>query len=504
MSRAVLDALALELAGAEAPASLVAGALVGGRGETIAVEDPAAGAPAFAYPDAGAEVAADALAAASEGARDWQKLSASARGEVLWRAAGLVRGVAEKLATLEAASTGKPIRDARIEVGRVADMLAYYAGFADKLTGDVVPVPTTHLNLVLREPLGTILQITPWNAPIFTAGWQIAPALAAGNAVVLKPSELTPLSSIALARLLHQAGVPPAALNVVAGLGATAGARLASDPGVGKTVFIGSVGTGRKVAALAAAAGRPALLELGGKSANIVFADADLARAAKAAQGAIFAAAGQSCTAGSRLLVQREVYGQVLEWVAAGARRLRVGPPLDPATEVGPINNRAQCDRILRAIAGGLKDGARLVCGGGPPAGAGPGFFLAPTILADVAPSSAIVREEVFGPVLAVLPFTDEAEAVGLANASPFDLAGAVWTRDGARAHRVARALRAGTVWVNGYRALSVMSPFGGMAGSGFGRSSGRDVMLEYTQAKSIWVETDEASPIPFGYGPAD
>ncbi|MEM1307836.1 MAG: aldehyde dehydrogenase family protein, partial [Pseudomonadota bacterium] len=383
---------------------------------------------------------------------------------------------------------------------------AYYAGFADKLTGDVIPVPTSHLNIVMREPLGTIVQLTPWNAPIFTAGWQLAPALAAGNAVVLKPSELTPASSVALVKLLHEAGVPTGAVNVIAALGQTGGQRLVSDSGVGKVVFIGSVDTGHRVASAAAAAGRPSLLELGGKSANIVFADADLERAAKAAQAAIFAAAGQSCTAGSRLLIERPAYEQLTKWVAEGASRLVVGQPLDPATEVGPINNRRQFDRINSMIVAGREAGARLVTGGGRPdrADCAEGFFVSPTVFADVTPEMVLAREEIFGPVLSVIPFNSEEEAIALANAGEFDLAGAVWTQDIMRAHRVAGALRAGTVWVNAYRSLSVMSPFGGMHGSGFGRSSGRDVMLEYTQAKSVWIETDAAAPLPFGYGPND
>ncbi len=492
--------------GRTAPASLIGGDWFDGAGAEITVEDPGTGKAAFTYRDGGPEAALASLDAAQAGGEAWRALTASARAEVLWTASRLVRERGEALAGLEALSAGKPIRDTRVEVARVAEMLAYYAGFADKLTGDVVPVPTSHLNIVTRDPLGTIVQLTPWNAPVFTAGWQIAPALAAGNAVVLKPSELTPASSLALARLLHEAGVPPGALNVVAGLGATSGERLVTDARAGKVVFIGSVATGRRVAAAAASAGRPALLELGGKSANIVFADADLARAAKAAQAAIFAAAGQSCTAGSRLLVERPAYDKMVEWVSAGAGRLAVGRPLDPATEVGPINNRRQFEHVTRLIETGRNEGARLVAGGGRPDGepCAEGFYVAPTVFADVTDKMTIAREEIFGPVLTVLPFDDEAEALAIANSGEFDLAGAVWTRDVTRAHRVARSLRAGTVWVNAYRSLSVMSPFGGIRGSGFGRSSGRDVMLEYTQPKSIWIETDDAAPLPFGYGPQD
>lgn len=481
--------------------SLVGGAPLGGAGDTVAVENPATGTLAYTYRDGGAETAAAALAAAEEGAAAWQAFTASRRGEILYEASRRIRAAAGDLAVLESATAGKPIRDARVEVAKVADMFAFYAGYADKVFGDVVPVATSHLNLVTREPIGPVVALTPWNAPIFTAGWQLAPALAAGCPVVLKPSELTAPSSVALVRLLHEAGVPATAAGVVAGLGATAGARLVGDEGVGKVVFIGSVGTGRKVAAAAALAGRPSLLELGGKSANIVFADADLKRAARAAQGAIFAAAGQSCTAGARLLVERPAYEQLVDWIAAGADRLRVGDPQDPATEVGPINNRRQFERVASLVATGEREGARRVTGGVAD-GAGGGFYVRPTVFADVAPEMTIAREEIFGPVLCVTPFDTEAEAIALANGGAFDLAGAVWTRDIFRGHRVARALRAGTVWVNGYRALSVLTPFGGLRGSGFGRSSGIDAMREYTQAKSVWVETDAEATAPFGYGP--
>ncbi|MEM6846820.1 MAG: aldehyde dehydrogenase family protein [Pseudomonadota bacterium] len=483
--------------------SLIDGAVFEGSGDPVVVDDPATGAERLRYRDGGQDAAAAALDSAQQGGRAWRALSPSRRGEVLVEASQRIRAAAEDLALLECASAGKPIRDTRAEAQKVAEMFAFYAGFADKLLGDVVPVPTSHLNIVTREPFDTVVQLTPWNAPLFTAGWQLAPALAAGCAAVLKPSELTPSSSLALARILHEAGVPAGAVNVVAGLGGTAGARLVSDERAGRVVFIGSVPTGRRVAAAAAGAGRPALLELGGKSANIVFADADLKRAARAAQGAIFAAAGQSCTAGSRLLVQRPVYDQMVEWVSKAAARLVVGRPSDPATEVGPINNRRQFERVCGLIETGVNEGARLMTGG-PAADLAPGFFVRPTVFADVTRDMTIASEEIFGPVLAISPFDDEEEALALANGGVFDLAGAVWTRDVYRAIRMAKSIRAGTVWVNGYRSLSVMSPFGGMRGSGFGRSSGIDVMHEYTQAKSLWIETDETAVAPFGYGPED
>jgi len=482
--------------------SLIGDGIAAGQGGAVELVDPARETVSFAYADCGVQGADAAVAAAASGLRAWQALTASGRGRVLWAVGALVRARAESLATMEAAIAGKPIRDARVEVAKVAEMFEYYAGWADKIAGDVVPVPTTHLNYVRREPVGIVAQITPWNAPIFTAGWQIAPALAAGNAVVLKPSELTPVTSVCLGLLAREAGVPAGAVNVLAGLGATAGKAVVAHPAVGKIVFVGSPETGRAIAAAAARNARPCLLELGGKSANIVFPDADLARASKGAQAAIFAGAGQSCTAGSRLIVHRSVRDRLVESIAAAARRLRVGEPLDPATEIGPIANRPQFERVAAMVEDGRRTGATVVCGGGRAQGHARGFFYAPTVLAGLTPDMGVVRDEIFGPVLSVLEFDDEDEAVALANGGAFDLAGAVWTRDVARAHRMAAKVRAGSFWINGYRTLSVMTPFGGMHGSGYGRSSGSDAMLEYTQAKSVWVETDDTSPQPFGYAP--
>ncbi|TVQ54804.1 MAG: aldehyde dehydrogenase family protein [Rhodobacteraceae bacterium] len=479
-------------------ASLIDGEMVAGGGAAITLIDPATEQTLGAYPDAGAALADAAHRAAERGGAAWRAMTPTARGATLARAATLIERDAERIAAVESLTAGKPIRDARAETARVAEMFRYYAGWADKIEGRVIPVASGHLNVVTPEPLGTIVQITPWNAPVFTAGWQLAPALAAGNAAILKPSEWTPVTSIMLGRLLIGAGAPKGAVSVIAGFGHTVGAALVADRRCGKAVFVGSVAAGRKVAALAAGAGRPALLELGGKSANVVFADADLEAAATAALGAIFGAAGQSCTAGSRLLVERPVYDAMLEKVARGAEALRVGPPSDPDTQMGPVHSARQRDAILAMIAQAQADGARLVAGGG--ALERPGCFVAPTVFADVTPEMRIAQEEVFGPVLAVMPFDGEAEAVAIANGSAFDLAGAVWTRDGAKGLRVARALRAGSVWVNGYRTISAQSPFGGMRGSGYGRSSGAEVLAEYTQAKSLWLDAGAAAPA-FGYG---
>jgi len=479
--------------------SLIGGELCAGNGEAITLLDPATEQELCTYRDGGSEHAQQAVEAAQQGAQEWQTFTASQRGRILWTVGQHIRAQADPLALLESRNAGKPIRDARVEVGKVAEMFDYYAGWADKLHGETIPVPTSHLNYTLRQPHGVVAQLTPWNAPIFTAGWQIAPALAAGNAVVLKPSELTPLSSLCLARLAQQAGVPANALNVLAGLGPTAGDTLVRHPALGKVVFVGSPTTGQRIAAAANEALTPCLLELGGKSANIIFADADLKRAAIAAQGAIFAAAGQSCTAGSRLLVQRAVYDEVIERVARGAEQLTLGPPQDPATEVGPIQNAQQYRSIQTRLQAGLANGAELITGGARPDQFTRGYFFAPTVV-KTNHQNPLAQEEIFGPVLSVIPFADETEALALANASAFDLAGAVWTNNPARAHRVAAQLRAGTVWINSYRALSVMSPFGGLKGSGYGRSSGYDALLEYTRPKSIWLETADDPPQAFGY----
>lgn len=479
--------------------NFIGGSLIEGDGESFTLINPATEDIITSYREAGASLAAQAHEAAQKGGTAWRRLTASARGAILFEISRLIRRDAELIAKVESHCAGKPIRDCRVEVAKVADMFSYYAGWADKIEGRVIPVPTSHLNIVEREPLGTIVQLTPWNAPVFTAGWQIAPALAAGNAVILKPSEWTPITSLMLAQCAREAGLPDGALNIVVG-GAVTGSALVASPHCGKAVFIGSVTTGRAVAALAAQAGRPALLELGGKSANIIFADCDLSRAVKAAQGAIFAAAGQSCTAGSRLLVERSVHDRVVEALRIAAGQLKLGDPSLDTTEIGPLHSQRQFDRIHAIIERAQAQGAHCVAGGGRPSHLEKGYFLSPTILTQAQPGMEIFDAEIFGPVLAITSFDTEAEAIALANQGEFDLAGAVWSGDGTRAVRVARAMRAGSVWINGYRTLSVQSPFGGMRGSGFGRSSGYDVMLEYTQPKSIWIETDDHAPIAFGY----
>lgn len=496
-------ALLAELLPGGTVGSLVDGAVLPGTGERLDLVNPADGRTLLEYADAGPPAVDAAMAAARTAQGQWWGMTAAARGRAMWDVARLVRRHADALAELETVSAGKPIRDTRGEVAKVAEMFEYYAGWADKLHGDVIPVPSGHLNYTRPEPFGTVVQITPWNAPVFTAGWQIAPAICAGNAVVLKPSELTPLTSLALGRLCGMAeGMPRGLVSVLAGAGPSTGAAAVAHRDTRLVVFVGSAEAGAQIAAAAARNIVPSVLELGGKSGNIVFADADLGRAVVGAQAAIFGGAGQSCVAGSRLLVQRSVHAELVARLARAAGHIPIGAPTDAATQIGPINNRRQWGKIASMVKDAVEGGSQVAAGGGCPAALREtgGFFFAPTILDGVAPDAAIAREEVFGPVLAVLPFDTEEEAVALANDTPFGLAGAVWTNDVGRAHRVAAAVRAGTFWINGYKTINVASPFGGFGRSGFGRSSGRDALMAYTQTKSVWVETAANPGVAFGY----
>ncbi|MFI7444951.1 aldehyde dehydrogenase family protein [Nonomuraea indica] len=466
-----------------------------GAGAMIELVDPACGEVAALWRDPGAEGARTAvgLAAAAFGA--WTALGPAGRAQVLRTAAQLVEANAGELALLETSTTGKPLRDSTAEVRAIVQMCWYYAGWAERINGETLGVSADFHAYTLRQPFGVVTAVTPWNAPLLTAAANALPPLAAGNTVVIKPSEFTPASTIRLARLMREAGAPLGTLVAAPGLGPTTGATLTTDERVGKVIFIGSVETGRDVAAAAARAGIPSVLELGGKSANVVFADADLDAAAAGALAAVFSSAGQSCQAGSRLLVQREAGEALFERMLAGIGRLRVGDPLDPATEIGPIMHRAQYDRVGRLLEKGLEQGARCLNDTKPPArlAEGPlrgGNWMMPVMLGDVSTDNPLEHTEIFGPVLCTATFTDEAEALARANGTRFGLVGAVWTRDAARAHRFAAATQAGTFYINCYKVGHPSAPFGGFKASGWGRASGRGVIEEFTQSQAVWLPT--------------
>jgi aldehyde dehydrogenase (NAD+) len=482
--------------------SLVDGEIIAGDGSTITLQDPTTGAALLDYTSAGPGLVAQATSSAARAQSLWQALSGAERGRRLWGIAPLLRQNAEHLARLESAQTGKPLRDTRAEVARVAEMAEYWAGWCDKIEGRIIPVPSGHTVMVRREALGVVLAITPWNAPIFTAGWNVFPALAAGNAVVLKPSEFTPLTSLALGLLAEKAGLPRGLFQVIAGPGQGTGAALLAAPEIAKVVFVGGVAAGRAVATSAAARGLPSLLELGGKSANIVFDDADFASAIQGAQQAIYAGSGQSCVAGSRLLVQRNLHDRFVAALAEAQRRIRLGDPMDAATEMGPVANARQFAHVRELLAAGAASGAAVMAAARPGALPEGGFWVPPTLLAGLSNEARPAQEEIFGPVVAAIPFDNEDEAIALANATPFGLAGAVWTRDLGRAHRVAARVRAGTFWVNGYRTIHVSVPFGGFGASGHGRSSGQEVLAELTQSKAIWIDTAQEPALGFGHKP--
>lgn len=480
-----------------------AGSILTGTGAPIDLIDAASGQTVTSYRDPGAAGADTVLAAAAEGAKVWGAKNPFERAVILRAVALNISDHQEELAVLETVTTGKPLRDTRAEAAKVAEMFGYYAGWADKVTGQTIPVPGDWLTYTRRVPWGVVVAITPWNAPLFTGGWNSAAPLAAGNAVVIKPSEFTPLSTLRLAQLAEEAGLPRGVFSVGVGLGATMGDALTRDPRVRKVSFIGSVPTGRRVAVAAAEAGKPVILELGGKSANIVFADADLDRAADGVVGAIFSGAGQSCVAGSRLLVEGSIHRELVRRITSRVAALRIGDPLDPETEIGPIISRQQLGTIQKLIGAGIDDGARRLSGADLPDNLanGPlarGHWVMPTVLDGVTSENTVEATEIFGPVLGVGVFDTEEEAIQRANGTNFGLAGAVWTSDVSRAHRVAAAVNAGTFWVNSYKTIHVAVPFGGFGDPGHGRSSGPGVLDEYTQQKAVWVPTQPAgAPFP-------
>lgn len=471
--------------------------LIAGSGELIDLFDPSTGEALVQYRDAGVQLVEAAVSTAELAQKKWIRNSATNRGNCLYQVGQKIQEQVDSLAAIESMISGKPISDCRAEISKVAEMFVYYAGWCDKLHGEVIDVPTSHLNFTQNSPYGVVAQITPWNAPAFTCGWQVAPAIAAGNSVVLKPSEYTPFSSLIIAKLLAEvADIPSGLVNILGGLGTTTGQALTGHKDVNKIIFVGSPQAGRQVAQNGAKNGIPCVLELGGKSANIVFEDARLKDAIRGVQTAIFSAAGQSCVAGSRLLIQKSIAPPFINQLLKSTNKIVMGLPEGETTQLGPLQNRQQFEKVSMMIEQALAEGAKLLCGGALTSpvcdNSRLGYYIKPTILGNVHPEMAIAQSEVFGPVLAVINFEDEFDAVALANNTKFGLAGAVWTENLAKALRVTQQLRAGTIWINSYKALNVMSPFGGFDQSGHGRSSGLAGLHEYVTTKSIWVETAE------------
>jgi len=440
-----------------------------------------------------------AVAAAREAFPAWKRMAAAERGRLLLKLADAIEADAPYLSELETIDTGHPIRDTRnLDVPRTAAAFRYFGGIADKVQGTIIPVEPGFLNYVTREPLGVVGAIVPWNFPLLFTSWKMGPALAAGNTVVLKQAELTPLSTLRIARLMAEVGFPAGVVNIVPGYGATAGQYLAEHKGINKVAFTGSTVTGRKIVQASAGNLKRVQLELGGKGANIVFDDASLDAAVGGSAFAVFHNQGQACIAGSRLLLHEKIADAFLEKFLALTRSIRIGNPLDPETEMGPLTSTGHRDRVLNYIEVARQQGSEILTGGAKPDDPGlqAGCYVLPTVV-TAKPSDRVCQEEVFGPFVSVTRFKDEAEVIDIANATEYGLGGGLWTRDLQRGHRVASAINTGMVWVNSYKRVNPGSPFGGVGQSGYGREMGFEAMHDYTDAKSVWVNVD-AQIAPF------
>jgi acyl-CoA reductase-like NAD-dependent aldehyde dehydrogenase len=467
-------------------------------GKTFDTIDPYTLAPWARVPDAGVEDIDLAVAAAQSALQGpWGKMSGFQRAKLIRRLGELIEENAEPLARMEVRDSGKLYREMIFQLRYLPEWFNYFAGLADKLEGSTIPTDKTNFFVYTRrEPVGVVAAITPWNAPMMLMAMKLAPALSAGCTFVLKPSEHAPASTLAFAKLVEEAGIPAGVFNVVTGQDRGLGAHLASHPGVSKVVFTGSTATGRAVAQAAASQLNGVVLELGGKSPQVVFEDADVAAAANGVIAGIFAAVGQTCMAGSRLIVHRSIADELVQRIVERAKTIRLGDPQASETEMGPISNEPQYQRVCEYIRVAQEEGATLATGGVDDELRG--WFIQPTVFTNVKPEMRIVKEEIFGPVLCVMSFDTEDEAIAMANDTEYGLAGSVWTQNIQRAHRVADKIRAGTVWVNSYRAVCPSVPFGGFGASGLGRENGMESIKDFMETKAVWVELSGATRDPF------
>jgi betaine-aldehyde dehydrogenase len=462
-------------------------------GRYYPVYDPSTEEVIAEAPEAGPADVDRAVAAARRAfdSGPWPETTAQERGRILFRLADRIREESAMLAELESRNSGKPIVEAEFDIADVATCFEYYGGMATKILGHVNPVPDKAISLSLREPIGVAGQIIPWNYPLLMAAWKLAPALAAGCTCVLKPAEQTPLTALEVAEWFSDAGLPPGVVNVITGFGEDVGAPLVRHPDVNKIAFTGSASVGKQIVKMAADTVKRVTLELGGKSPNIFFADADFEAAIDGALFGVFINQGEVCSAGSRILVERPIYAKFVEAMAEKAKSIKLGPPLERETKMGPLISKEQYERVHSYVELGKKE-ARLVAGGQRPSSLKHGFYLEPTVFCDVSNSSRIAQEEIFGPVAAVIPFSDEAEAIRIANDTPYGLAAAVWSRDIFRAFRTVKALRAGIVWVNHMQPTYVEAPWGGYKQSGFGRELGPWGIEEYLETKQVHINLNE------------